>query len=48
MMNDFEMDFENRIVASEYSQEDSEIEVSLRPKTFEDYIGQAKAKEHLK
>ncbi len=42
------MDFENRIVASEYSQEDSEIEVSLRPKTFDDYIGQAKAKENLK
>lgn len=48
MMNDFEMDFENRIVASEYSQEDSEIEVSLRPKTFEEYIGQSKAKENLK
>lgn len=48
MVNDFEMDFENRIVASEYSQEDSEIEVSLRPKTFEDYIGQEKAKENLK
>ena len=47
-MSDFEMDFENRIVASEYSQEDSEIEVSLRPKTFDDYIGQAKAKENLK
>lgn len=48
MMNDFEMDFENRIVASEYSQEDSEIEVSLRPKFFEEYIGQEKAKENLK
>ncbi len=47
-MNDFEMDFENRIVASEFSQEDSEIEVSLRPKTFDDYIGQSKAKENLK
>lgn len=47
-MNDFEMDFENRIVAAEYSDEDSEIEVSLRPKTFEDYIGQEKAKENLK
>lgn len=47
-MNDFEMDFENRIVAAEYSEDDCNIEVSLRPKTFEDYIGQEKAKENLK
>ena len=47
-MNDFEMDFENRIVAAEYSEDDCDIEVSLRPKTFEDYIGQEKAKENLK
>lgn len=46
-MNDFEMDFENRIVAAEYSEDDCDIEVSLRPKTFDDYIGQEKAKENL-
>ena len=46
-MDDFEMDFENRIVASEYSPEDSEVETSLRPRTMSDYIGQEKAKENL-
>ena len=46
-MDDFEMDFENRIVASEYTPEDSEVETSLRPRTMSDYIGQEKAKENL-
>ena len=43
-----EMDFENRIVAAEYTPEDSDAEVSLRPKTMGEYIGQEKAKENLK
>ena len=43
-----EMDFENRIVATEFSENaDAEIEVSLRPKTLGEYIGQKKAKENL-
>lgn len=42
-----EMDFENRIVAPEYSSEDSDVELSLRPKTLNEYIGQEKAKENL-
>ena len=43
-----EMDFENRIVATEFSENaDAEIEVSLRPKTIEEYIGQTKVKENL-
>ena len=42
-----EMDFENRIVAPEYSLEDESIDVSLRPKTLDEYIGQHKAKENL-
>ena len=42
-----EMDFENRIVASGYTQEDVN-EQSLRPQTLRDYIGQEKAKENLK
>ncbi len=42
-----EMDFENRIVAPEYVADDSEVEVSLRPKCLDDYIGQDKAKENL-
>lgn len=42
-----EMDFENRIVTPEYTSDDSAVEVSLRPKTLEEYIGQKKAKENL-
>ena len=43
-----EFDFENRIMSSEYSGEDTEVETSLRPKTLEEYTGQEKAKEVLK
>lgn len=42
-----ETDFENRIVAPEYHAVDSEIDVTLRPKSLSDYIGQEKAKENL-
>ncbi|MBQ4625801.1 MAG: AAA family ATPase, partial [Clostridia bacterium] len=43
-----EFDFENRIVAPDFSSsEDSDIEVSLRPKTISEYIGQEKVKENL-
>ncbi len=45
---DTEFDFENRLVSSDYSQSDGDIETSLRPKTIEEYIGQEKAKENLK
>lgn len=48
MIEETEFDFENRIVSTEASQEDGEVEVSLRPKNFDEYIGQAKAKEMLK
>lgn len=48
MDNEQEYDFESRIVSSSYSGEDSETEVSLRPKTLEEYVGQEKAKENLK
>ena len=37
-----EMDFENRIVAPEFSGEDGDVEYSLRPKTLNEYIGQEK------
>ena len=47
-MFDEEFDFENRIVTTSYTKEDSEAESSLRPKTLEDYIGQDKVKENLK
>lgn len=42
-----EMDFENRIVSTEFSEADTDIENSLRPKELTDYIGQEKAKENL-
>ncbi|MBQ0084141.1 MAG: Holliday junction branch migration DNA helicase RuvB [Clostridiales bacterium] len=42
-----EMDFENRIVVPEYTPEDADMEVSLRPKTLDEYIGQDKVKENL-
>ncbi len=44
-----EFDFENRIVSNEYdSNQDAEVENSLRPKRLDDYVGQEKAKENLK
>lgn len=44
-----EMDFESRLVAPEYREsDDSSLEVSLRPRTLNDYIGQEKVKENLK
>ncbi|MDR1101903.1 MAG: Holliday junction branch migration DNA helicase RuvB [Clostridiales bacterium] len=39
---------ENRILTSDFITEDEEIEVSLRPKTFDEYIGQKKAKDNMK
>lgn len=42
-----EMDYENRIVSTEFTQADSDIENSLRPKQLTDYIGQDKVKENL-
>lgn len=47
--NEFEYDFESRIVSSSFSEsEDSSIEPGLRPKSLDEYIGQSKAKENLK
>ncbi len=40
-------DFENRVVAPEYTPEDEEVENPLRPRTFSEYIGQEKVKENL-
>ena len=48
MFQDEEFDFENRIVSTSFSSEDSDTESSLRPQTLEDYIGQEKVKENLK
>lgn len=48
MLRNDETDFENRIVAPEYTQLDSETEYSLRPRSLDEYIGQGKVKENLK
>lgn len=42
-----EIDFENRIVSSSESPEDYEHELSLRPKTLSEYVGQSRIKEKL-
>ena len=48
MIEETEFDYESRIVSTEASNEDSEAEVNLRPKAFDEYIGQEKVKEMLK
>ncbi len=47
-MDTNEFDFENRIMNTGYSAEDSDVEASLRPKHLSEYIGQEKVKENLK
>ena len=47
-MDTNEFDFENRIMSTGYSAQDSDVEFSLRPKTLDEYIGQEKVKENLK
>ena len=42
-----EFDFENRIVAPEFNEADTDAEFSLRPKTLDEYIGQTKVKENM-
>lgn len=44
------MDFdnENRIITPDFTETDKDIELSLRPKTLNEYIGQEKVKENLK
>ena len=44
--DEFELD--TRIVNAGYADEDGDIEVGLRPKTLEDYVGQERAKENLR
>ncbi len=46
-MFDTDLDFENRIVAPEFTPGDADLETSLRPRTLAEYIGQEKAKENL-
>lgn len=48
-MNDDELDFSvgDRIVEPAYNETDSDVELSLRPKLLEEYIGQEKVKENM-
>ena len=47
--NEYEIDYESRIVSTDYSKaEDGNTEPGLRPKTLDDYIGQDKVKENLR
>ena len=39
---------EDRIITSTYTQDDGDIEVSLRPRKLDEYVGQSKAKENIK
>ncbi len=39
---------EKRVISTQIQEEDKKIETTLRPQTLNDYIGQKKAKEHLK
>ncbi len=43
-----EMDFENRIVSPDYNYGEDDGELTLRPKTLDDYIGQDKVKDNLR
>ena len=45
---DMESDYENRIVAPEYTPDDRDVEMTLRPRRLSEYIGQEKAKENLR
>ena len=47
-MDTNEFDFENRIMSTSYTAQDSDVEYSLRPKALSEYIGQEKVKENLK
>lgn len=42
-----EFDFENRMTEPEYTPADAEIENPLRPRTFDEYVGQDKVKENM-
>ncbi|NLY69712.1 MAG: Holliday junction branch migration DNA helicase RuvB [Clostridiales bacterium] len=50
MKRDFEagIDPETRVLSTAYAEEDAGVELSLRPRTLDEYIGQEKVKENLK
>ncbi len=46
-MFDRETDFESRLTEPEFTNEDVDLEFTLRPKTIKEYIGQEKVKDNL-
>ena len=47
MIQTEDMEFAPRIITPENTTEDSDVEISLRPQTLHEYIGQDKVKENL-
>ena len=47
MIQTEDMEFAPRIISPENTTEDSDVEISLRPQTLHEYIGQDKVKENL-
>ncbi|MBR5278210.1 MAG: Holliday junction branch migration DNA helicase RuvB [Clostridia bacterium] len=45
--DNFDFDFESRITGAEFSAEDVDSELTLRPKTLGEYVGQQKVKDNL-
>ncbi len=41
-------EYDERLISGEFTADDNDIEISLRPKSLNDYIGQEKVKENLK
>lgn len=48
MIEETQFEYESRMMSTEVSSEDGDTEISLRPKTFDEYFGQEKVKEMLK
>ena len=46
--DELDFDLDNRLIGAGYAAEDDGIELSLRPRTLDEYIGQDKVKENLR
>ena len=47
MIETEELEFAPRIVSAQNTEEDADVEVTLRPQSLSEYIGQDKVKENL-
>ncbi|MBR0140971.1 MAG: Holliday junction branch migration DNA helicase RuvB, partial [Ruminococcus sp.] len=47
MIQTEDMEFAPRVISPELNQEDGDSEITLRPQTLNEYIGQDKVKENL-